>query len=93
MPRQVVGLAALIAFFGLLALAGPVAADPKRVDIPIPFDPSGGLSGVSDACYNLDAPMPASPYGDGSFIVRMTALGAASKAGTELNAPEKFETS
>ncbi|NGN95243.1 hypothetical protein G5C66_21205 [Nocardioides sp. KC13] len=75
----------------LLSVAGPAtAAGPKGIDIPIPFDPTGGLSGVSDACNNLDAPMPASPYGDGSFIVRMTALGAASKAGTELNDPEKI---
>ncbi|GGU42511.1 hypothetical protein [Nocardioides albus] len=73
----------------LLSVAGPAAAGPKGIDIPIPFDPTGGLSGVSDACNNLDAPMPASPYGDGSFIVRMTALGAASKVGTELNDPEK----
>ncbi|GGR60701.1 hypothetical protein GCM10010197_29690 [Nocardioides luteus] len=46
---------------------------------------------MGDACNNLDAPMPASPYGDGSFIVRMTALGAASKAGTELNDPKKVD--
>jgi hypothetical protein len=74
----------------LLSVAGPATAGPRGIDIPIPFDPTGGLSGVSDACNNLDAPMPASPYGDGSFIVRMTALGAASKAGTQLNDPEEI---
>ncbi|MEU6136758.1 hypothetical protein [Nocardioides sp. NPDC047086] len=87
--RRAAALVVLVV--ALLSVAGPAAAaGPKGIDIPIPFDPTGGLSGVSDACNNLDAPMPASPYGDGSFIVRMTALGAASKAGTELNDPEKI---
>lgn len=86
--RRAAALVVLV--LALLSVAGPAAAaGPRGIDIPIPFDPTGGLSGVSDACNNLDAPMPASPYGDGSFIVRMTALGAASKAGTELNDPEK----
>ncbi|WP_211352514.1 hypothetical protein [Nocardioides albertanoniae] len=86
--RRAAALVVLV--LALLALAGPASAiGPKGIDIPIPFDPTGGLSGVGDACNNLDAPMPASPYGDGSFIVRMTALGAASKAGTKLNDPEK----
>ncbi|MFE6509393.1 hypothetical protein ACFVDI_20125 [Nocardioides sp. NPDC057767] len=86
--RRAAALVVLVV--ALLSVAGPAAAGPKGIDIPIPFDPTGGLSGVSDACNNLDAPMPASPYGDGSFIVRMTALGAASKVGTELNDPEKI---
>lgn len=80
--------AVVVLVLGLLSFAAPASA----IDIPIPFDPTGGLSGVSDACNNLDAPMPASPYGDGSFIVRMTALGAASKAGTELNDPTKVDS-
>ena len=87
--RRAAALVVLVV--ALLSVAGPAAAaGPKGIDIPIPFDPTGGLSGVSDACNNLDAPMPASPYGDGSFIVRMTALGAASKAGTQLNDPEEI---
>ncbi|OIJ24133.1 hypothetical protein [Nocardioides luteus] len=86
--RRAAALVVLVV--ALLSVAGPAAAGTRGIDIPIPFDPTGGLSGVSDACNNLDAPMPASPYGDGSFIVRMTALGAASKAGTELNDPEKI---
>lgn len=87
--RRAAALVVLVV--ALLSVAGPATAGTKGIDIPIPFDPTGGLSGVSDACNNLDAPMPASPYGDGSFIVRMTALGAASKAGTELNDPEKVD--
>ncbi|MBO0842038.1 MAG: hypothetical protein J2O46_02550 [Nocardioides sp.] len=78
-------LAALIGVLSVLGLAGPASASTHGIDIPIPFDPTGGLSGVSNACNNLDAPMPASPYGDGSFIVRMSILGAAQQAGEKVN--------
>jgi hypothetical protein len=74
-------LAVVLLVLGLVGLtAGAASAkDPK---VPIP-----GLPGVSvpvglpslpdslnptDVCNNLDAPIPASPYGDGSWIVRMS---------------------
>jgi hypothetical protein len=59
----------------------PAAADPEipipgpgpnipLPDIPLPDLPGGGIPNPTDLCNNDDAPIPASPYGDGSFIVR-----------------------
>lgn len=55
LPRAITTIAVLLALYGGLLMASPASATPLR-DIL--------------ACGDTDAPVPASPYGDGSFIAR-----------------------
>jgi hypothetical protein len=66
--RALVAVLLALAFLGLASTSASALPDlPDLPDVP-----GIDLPSPSDVCNNTDAPVPASPYGDGSWIVRMS---------------------
>lgn len=79
-------LVVLVVVFGLFGMsAAPAAA--LNIPNPLPNIPVPHISVPNplDACNNLDAPTPASPYGDGSWIVRLSSVDVVARGGRSVN--------